>query len=56
MEPRISLVTLGVADLARSRHLYVEGLGWPVSIVAAQLPRYSRTTRIARSRVAGTLS
>jgi catechol 2,3-dioxygenase-like lactoylglutathione lyase family enzyme len=31
MEPRISLVTLGVADLARARRFYEEGLGWPVS-------------------------
>lgn len=31
MEPRISVVTLGVADLARSREFYVDGLGWSVS-------------------------
>jgi catechol 2,3-dioxygenase-like lactoylglutathione lyase family enzyme len=30
MEPRLSLVTLGVADLARSRKFYVEGLGLPM--------------------------
>jgi catechol 2,3-dioxygenase-like lactoylglutathione lyase family enzyme len=30
MEPRLSLVTLGVADLARSRKFYVEGLGLPL--------------------------
>jgi catechol 2,3-dioxygenase-like lactoylglutathione lyase family enzyme len=28
MEPRITLVTLGVSDLARSREFYVGGLGW----------------------------
>ena len=28
MEQRISLVTLGVRDLAVSRRFYVEGLGW----------------------------
>ena len=28
MEQRMSLVTLGVADLARSRRFYEEGLGW----------------------------
>lgn len=28
MEQRLSLVTLGVADLARARHFYEEGLGW----------------------------
>lgn len=31
MEPRISLITLGVDDLVRSRRFYEEGLGWPVS-------------------------
>ncbi|CAO3416624.1 VOC family protein [Azospirillum doebereinerae] len=31
MEPRISLVTLGVADLARSRRFYEQGLGWTPS-------------------------
>jgi len=28
MEQRLSLVTLGVADLARSRAFYEDGLGW----------------------------
>jgi uncharacterized protein len=28
MEQRISIVTLGVKDLARSRQFYVDGLGW----------------------------
>ena len=31
MEPRISLVTLGVEDLARARRFYEEGLGWPAA-------------------------
>lgn len=30
MEPRLSLVTLGVTDLARSRKFYQEGLGLPL--------------------------
>ena len=30
MEPRLSLVTLGVVDLARSRKFYTEGLGLPM--------------------------
>ncbi len=30
-EPRISLVTLGVADLARARAFYETGLGWRAS-------------------------
>lgn len=29
MDPRISFVTLAVADLAASRRFYVEELGWP---------------------------
>ncbi len=29
MDPRISFVTLAVADVAASRRFYVEGLGWP---------------------------
>ncbi len=33
MEPRISLVTLGVADLARSYRFYAEGLGLPTTRV-----------------------
>jgi len=28
MEQRLSLITLGVADLKRARHFYEEGLGW----------------------------
>lgn len=31
MEPRISLVTLGVEDLARSTRFYAEGLGLPTT-------------------------
>ena len=31
MEPRISLITLGVSDLERSLRFYRDGLGWPVS-------------------------
>lgn len=31
MEPRISLVTLGVEDLDRARRFYGDRLGWPES-------------------------
>jgi uncharacterized protein len=31
MTPRISIVTLGVEDVERSRAFYEQGLGWPVS-------------------------
>ena len=33
MEPRISLVTLGVQDLPRAVRFYRDGLGWPMSSV-----------------------
>lgn len=43
MEQRISLITLGVDDLARARRFYEEGLGWqprdaPEGVVFYQLP------------------
>ncbi|MEV8214302.1 VOC family protein [Leifsonia sp. NPDC077715] len=43
MDQRISLLTLGVADLARSRAFYEDGLGWrpadvPEGVVFYQLP------------------
>jgi catechol 2,3-dioxygenase-like lactoylglutathione lyase family enzyme len=28
MEPRVTFITLGVADLAAARRFYVDGLGW----------------------------
>lgn len=31
MQSRITVVTLGVADLVRSRHFYAEGLGFPIA-------------------------
>ena len=31
MEQRISVITLGVSDLARSRRFYEDGLGWQPS-------------------------
>ena len=30
MNPQVSVITLGVRDLARAREFYVERLGWPV--------------------------
>ena len=29
LDPRLSIITLGVADLARSREFYINGLGFP---------------------------
>ena len=38
MEQRLSLITLGVADLARARHFYEEGLGWiPARLSSAEV-------------------
>ena len=35
MEQRLSLITLGVADLARSRAFYADGLGWTPSTLGS---------------------
>lgn len=37
MQPRVSVVTLGVADVARARAYYVDGLGWPVRFAADEV-------------------
>ena len=37
MEQRISLITLGVADLERSRRFYVEGLGWTAGFISDEV-------------------
>ena len=38
MEPRVSLITLGVHDVARARAFYVDGLGWePVNEVPGEV-------------------
>lgn len=34
MDPRLNFVTLVVADLARARSFYVDGLGWPAAFTA----------------------
>jgi catechol 2,3-dioxygenase-like lactoylglutathione lyase family enzyme len=31
MNPHVSVITLGVRDLARAREFYGEGLGWPIA-------------------------
>lgn len=36
MDPRVSFVTLVVRDLAASRDFYIDGLGWPVELEAAE--------------------
>jgi hypothetical protein len=32
MDPHLSVVTLVVRDLAKSRAFYIDGLGWPVEV------------------------
>ncbi|HLQ35737.1 MAG TPA: VOC family protein [Chloroflexota bacterium] len=36
MEPRVSLITLGVRDLQRSMRFYRDGLGWPLSSASVE--------------------
>ena len=36
MEPRVSLITLGVADLERSLAFYRDGLGWTLSSASVE--------------------
>ena len=36
MEPRVSLITLGVADLGRSLAFYRDGLGWTLSSASVE--------------------
>ncbi|MFN0072464.1 MAG: VOC family protein [Chloroflexota bacterium] len=43
MEPRISLITLGVHDLARSIAFYCDGLGWSRSSVGGSEVAFLRT-------------
>ncbi len=37
MEPRISIITLGVSDLARSTRFYRDGLGLPLREGSCQI-------------------
>ena len=49
MEPRISLVTLGVRDLPRAVRFYRDGLGWPLSSVGDDDVAFFRTGGIVLS-------
>jgi uncharacterized protein len=44
MEPRISIITLGVTDFIRSLHFYRDGLGWPTSADDASDIAFFNTT------------
>ena len=43
MEPRVSLVTLGVSDLERAVAFYRDGLGWPKSGVGGDEVAFFKT-------------
>lgn len=47
MEPRVSLVTLGVRDLQRALASYCDGLGWPVSSASTDEVAFLRTGSVA---------
>jgi catechol 2,3-dioxygenase-like lactoylglutathione lyase family enzyme len=36
IEPRLNLITLGVADMDRAIRFYRDGLGWPLSTASAE--------------------
>ncbi|SIN73556.1 hypothetical protein SAMN05444166_0530 [Singulisphaera sp. GP187] len=43
MEQRVSLITLGVTDLARARRFYEEGLGWRAGFACDDVVFYQMT-------------
>jgi len=43
MDPWISLMTLGVRDIERSRRFYRDGLGWPMSAASSDDVAFFRT-------------
>ncbi len=43
MEPRVSLLTLGVSDLERAVAFYRDGLGWPISEVGGDEVAFFKT-------------
>ena len=43
MEPRVSLLTLGVSDLQRAVAFYRDGLGWPKSEIGGEEVAFFKT-------------
>jgi catechol 2,3-dioxygenase-like lactoylglutathione lyase family enzyme len=43
VEPRVSLITLGVSDLKRAVDFYRDGLGWPTSEVGGDAVAFFKT-------------
>ena len=46
MEPRVSLLTLGVSDLERAVAFYRDGLGWPKSEVGGDEVAFFKTSGV----------
>ena len=46
MEPRVSLITLGVSDLVRAVAFYRDGLGWPKSVVGGDEVAFFKTAGV----------
>src|ERR671910_3335178 len=46
MEPRVSLLTLGVSDLERAVAFYRDGLGWPISEVGGDEVAFFKTSGV----------
>jgi uncharacterized protein len=46
MEPRVSLLTLGVSDLQRAVAFYRDGLGWPKSEVGGEEVAFFKTGEV----------
>ena len=46
MEPRVSLITLGVSDLERAVAFYRDGLGWPKSEVGGDEVAFFKAGRV----------
>ena len=44
MEPRISIITLGVTDFIRSLRFYRDGLGWPTRVTESSDIAFFNTT------------
>ena len=47
MDPWISLITLGVRDIERSRRFYRDGLGWPASTASTEDVAFFHTGGVA---------
>ncbi len=46
MEPRVSLITLGVSDLERAVAFYRDGLGWPKSNIGGDEVAFLKTSGV----------